>query len=126
MVVAETTFLDVFWWMIVMFFWVMAIWLFVVLIGDVIQRDDLSGWAKAGWITFIVFLPFLGAIVYIGVRPKVTAKDIRRSTRAEAAQQAVAGVSTADELAKLGQLRSQGVLDEKEYEDLKRKTLALA
>lgn len=46
-VVADTTFLDVFWWMIVMFFWVMAIWLFVVLIGDVVRRDDLSGWTKA-------------------------------------------------------------------------------
>ncbi len=76
MVVADTTFLDVFWWMIVMFFWVMAIWLFVVLIGDVIRRDDLSGWAKAAWVTFM--------------------------------------------------LRSQGVLNDKEYEDLKRKTLALA
>jgi uncharacterized membrane protein len=126
MVVAETTFLDVFWWMIVMFFWVMAIWLFVVLIGDVIRRDDLSGWAKGAWIMFMVLLPFLGAIIYIAVRPKVTAADIRMTTRAEAAAQAVAGVSTADELAKLGQLRSQGVLNEQEYEDLKRKTLALA
>jgi hypothetical protein len=104
----------------------MAIWLFVVLIGDVIRRDDLSGWAKAAWTMFIVLLPFLGAIIYIAVRPKVTAGDIRMATQAEAAAQAVAGVSTADELAKLGQLRSQGVLDEQEYEELKRKTLALA
>jgi uncharacterized membrane protein len=126
MVVAETTFLDVFWYLIVFFFWVMAIWLFVVLIGDVIRRDDLSGWAKAAWTMFIVLLPFLGAIIYIAVRPKVTAGDIRMATQAEAAAQAVAGVSTADELAKLGQLRSQGVLDEQEYEELKRKTLALA
>jgi hypothetical protein len=126
MVVAETTFLDVFWWMIVMFFWVMAIWLFVVLIGDVFRRDDISGWSKAAWTLFIVVLPFLGAIVYIAARPKVTAGDVRMATRAEAASQAVAGVSTADELAKLGQLRSQGVLDDQEYEDLKRKTLAIA
>jgi hypothetical protein len=126
MVVAETTFLDFFWYLIATFFWVMAIWLFVVLIGDVFRRDDLSGWAKAAWSLFIVVLPFLGAIIYIATRPKVTAGDIRLATRAEAASQAVAGVSTADELAKLGQLRSQGVLDDSEYEDLKRKTLALA
>jgi hypothetical protein len=126
MLLADTTFLDVFWWMIVMFFWVMAIWLFIALIGDVIRRDDLSGWGKAGWISFMVILPFLGAIIYVIARPKVTATDVRIATRAEAAQQAVAGVSTADELAKLGELRSQGVLNEREYEDLKRKTLALA
>lgn len=126
MVVAETTFLDVFWWLVASFFWVMAIWLFVVLLGDVFQRDDLSGWGKAGWTLFIIVLPFLGAIIYIATRPKVTAKDIRFATRAEAAADAVASVSTADELAKLGQLRSQGILDDHEYEDLKRKTLALA
>lgn len=74
----------------------------------------------------MVCLPFLGAIIYVAVRPKVTASDVRMVTRAEAAQQAVAGVSTADELAKLGELRSQGVLDEQDYEQLTRKTLALA
>jgi Phospholipase_D-nuclease N-terminal len=108
----------------VMFFWVMAIWLFIALIGDIFRRDDLSGWGKAGWILFMVFLPFIGALTYIIVRPKVTAQDVRLMARSEAAQRAVSGVSTADELAKLSELRVQGVLSEQEYEDLKRKTLA--
>ena len=125
MVLADTTFLDVFWWMIVMFFWVMAIWIFIALIGDIFRRDDLSGWAKAGWIFLMVILPFIGALAYIIARPKVTATDIQMMTRAEAAQQAVAGVSTADELAKLSELRQQGVLSEQEYEHLKSKTLAM-
>lgn len=123
---AETTFLDVFWWMIVMFFWVMAIWLFIALLGDVLRRDDLSGLGKAGWILFLVFLPVLGALFYVIARPKVTVQDVRMATQAEAAQRAVAGVSTADELTKLGELRSQGVLSEQEYEELKRKALATA
>ena len=125
MVLADTTFLDVFWWMIVMFFWVMAIWIFIALIGDIFRRDDLSGWAKAGWIFLMVILPFIGALAYIIARPKVTATDIQMMTRAEAAQQAVAGVSTADELAKLSELRQQGVLSEQEYEHLKSKALAM-
>ena len=125
MVLADTTFLDVFWWMIVMFFWVMAIWIFIALIGDIFRRDDLSGWGKAGWIFLMVILPFIGALAYIIARPKVTATDIQMMTRAEAAQQAVAGVSTADELAKLSELRQQGVLSEQEYEHLKSKTLAM-
>lgn len=126
MLVAETTFLDVFWSMLVFFFWVMAIWLFIALIGDVIRRDDLSGWGKAGWIFFMLFLPVLGALVYVIARPKVTAQDVRLLARSEAAERAVAGVSTADELSKLSELRVQGALSEQEYEELKRRTLAAA
>jgi hypothetical protein len=72
----------------------------------------------------MVILPFLGCLVYIIVRPKVTAQDVRMAAQAEAAQRAAAGVSTADELAKLSQLRSQGVINDAEYEDLKKKALA--
>jgi hypothetical protein len=123
-VLAETTFLDVFWSMMVFFIWVMAIWLFIALIGDVIRRDDLSGWGKAGWILLMLCLPFLGALIYIIARPKVTAQDIHMMTQSEAAYRAAASVSTADELSKLSELRVQGVLSEQEYEELKRRTLA--
>lgn len=124
MVLAETTFLDVFWYSILFFFWIMAIWIFIALISDVIRRDDLSGGGKAGWIIFMIILPFIGCLTYIIVRPKVTAQDVRIAAQAEAAQRAAAGVSTADELAKLNELRSQGVINDAEYEDLKKKALA--
>jgi uncharacterized membrane protein len=119
-------FLDVLWWMIVAFFWIMYFWVFISLFGDILRRDDHSGWAKAGWILLLFVLPFLGALIYIIARPKVTPQDVRAVTQMEAAHRAVAGVSTADELAKLGELRAQGILSEQEYEDLKRKTLATA
>jgi uncharacterized membrane protein len=124
MVFAETTFLDVFWWMVVMFFWVMAIWLFIALISDVIRRDDITGAKKAIWMVFMVLLPFIGALAYIIARPKVTPQDVRMLAESEAAYRAAAGVSTADELTKLRDLKAQGVLNEQEYEELKRKTLA--
>jgi Phospholipase_D-nuclease N-terminal len=124
MVFAETTFLDVFWWMVVAFFWVMAIWLFIALISDVFRRDDISGGKKAVWVAFMIILPFIGALAYIIARPKVTPQDVRMLAQSEAAHRAAAGVSTADELTKLRQLREQGVLDESEYEELKRKTLS--
>jgi uncharacterized membrane protein len=124
MVLADTTFLDIFWYSILFFFWIMAIWIFIALISDVIRRDDLSGGGKAGWIVFMIILPFIGCLTYIIVRPKVTAQDVRLAAQAEAAQRAAAGVSTADELAKLNQLRSQGVIDDGEYEELKKKALA--
>jgi len=126
MVLAETTFLDVFWWMVVAFFWFMAIWLFVALISDILRRDDMSGGKKAMWIVFLVFLPFIGALAYIISRPKVTAQDVRMLAESDAAYRAAAGVSTADELTKLRELRAEGVLSEQEYEELKRKTLAMA
>lgn len=125
MVLAETTFLDVFWWMVVAFFWFMAIWLFVALISDILRRDDMSGGKKAMWIVFLVVLPFIGALAYIISRPKVTAQDVRLMTQSDAAYRAAAGVSTADELTKLRELRAEGVLSEQEYEELKRKTLAM-
>jgi hypothetical protein len=124
MVLAETTFLDVFWYSILFFFWIMAIWIFIALISDVIRRDDLGGGGKAMWIVFMVILPFLGCLIYIITRPKMTAQDVRLATQAEAAQRAAAGVSTADELQKLSELRSAGVLNDAEYEDLKKKALA--
>ena len=126
MLLAETTFLDVFWSMLAFFFWLMAIWLFIALLGDVIRRDDLSGLGKAGWIFLMICLPFLGALIYIIARPKVTAQDVHMMTQSEAAYRAAASVSPADELAKLSELRVQGVLSEQEYEELKRKTLATA
>jgi hypothetical protein len=124
MLLAETTFLDVFWWMIVFFFWMMFFWVFISTIADLFRRDDIGGWKKAGWLVLIIFLPLLGICIYLIARPKVTAQDVQMMTRMEAAQQAASGVSSADELAKLAQLRSQGVINDEEFEALKRKALA--
>ena len=121
---AQTTFLDVLWYSILFFFWILAIWIFIMIVSDVFRRDDLSGGKKALWIVFMIILPFIGVLTYIIVRPKVTAQDVKLAAQAEAAQKAVAGVSTADELAKLNELRSQGVISHEEFEDLKKKALA--
>ena len=123
MLLGETTFLDVFWWMIIFFFWMTFFWIFISAVADLFRRDDIGGGKKAMWIIFMIFLPFLGVLLYMITRPKVTAQDVRMMARAEAASEAVAGVSTADELAKLAQLRDQGVISADEYEVLKRKTL---
>ena len=63
MVLADTTFLDVFWYSILFFFWIMAIWIFIALISDVIRRDDLSGGGKAAWIVFMIILVTLIAVL---------------------------------------------------------------
>jgi len=118
------TFWDVMWSMVVLFFWFMAIWIFITVFADIFRRDDLSGGAKAVWIFALIILPFLGALIYLVMRPKVTAQDVQMAARAEAAQTAVAQVSTADELAKLQQLKASGTISEAEFEALKAKLLA--
>ncbi len=123
MPLADTTFLDVLWWMLVFFFWVMYFWVFITVVADLFRRDDIGGWKKAAWLLLMIFVPLFGIIFYMIFRPKMTAQDVRMMTQAEAAQQAVAGVSTADELHKLNQLRSQGVISDAEFEQLKRKAV---
>ena len=71
-----------------------------------------------------MILPFLGALIYIVMRPKVTAQDVQMMAQAEAAQKAAASVSTADELAKLQQLKDAGTISDAEFEELKKKSMA--
>lgn len=124
MLLAETTFLDVFWWMLIFFFWVMYFWVFITVIGDVFRRDDIGGWSKAGWIVLMIFLPLLGILLYMIFRPRMTEQDRRRLEQMQAPERPAAGHSAADELAKLADLHRQGVLTDAEFADLKRKAMA--
>jgi hypothetical protein len=118
------TFNDLFASIIVLFFWFMAIWIFINVFSDIFRRNDLTGLAKAGWIVLIFVIPFIGALIYIIGRPKVTAQDVELMARADAASKAAAAVSPADELVKLQQLKDAGTITAEEFEVLKQKTLA--
>jgi len=117
-------FWDILWSMVIFFFWFMLIWIWITCLGDLFRRNDLSGGSKAIWIVVLIFLPLLGCLIYMIARPKVTAQDVQLMAQAEAASKAAGGVSTADELAKLTQLRDSGALTIPEYEALKAKLLA--
>lgn len=116
-------FWDVIWSMIAFFFWFMLIWIFISIFADIFRRNDLSGGWKAIWIIALVFLPFLGALIYIISRPKVTAQDVQLMTQQEAAVKAASGVTAADQIAKLEQLKASGAITVPEYEELKRKAI---
>ncbi len=107
-----------------LFFWTMALMIFISVFSDIFRRADLSGGMKAVWIIVIFVLPFLGCLIYMIARPKMTAQDVQNIARADAAAKAVAGVSTADELTKLTQLRDASVISAEQYEALKGKLLA--
>ena len=119
-----TTFGDIFWSMVAFFFWFMAIWIFITIFGDIFRRNDLTGGMKAVWIFVLIILPFLGALIYIATRPKLTAQDVQLITQAEAATKAAAAVSPADQIAKLSELRAAGAITEEEFQALKAKALA--
>lgn len=119
----EWDFGDVLSTMIVFFFWMMAIWIFIAIFGDIFRRRDLSGAAKAGWILLLFVLPFFGALIYTIARPKMTEQDREDMERMQQAQARLSGYSAADEIAKLTKLRDDGQLNAEEYEELKRKAM---
>lgn len=116
-------FWDVIWSMVAFFFWFMLIWIFIAIFADIFRRNDLTGGWKAIWIILLVFLPFLGALIYIIARPKVTAQDVQLMTQQEAAAKAAASVSTVDQIAKLEQLKASGAITQPEYDELKKKAM---
>jgi len=121
---ASFTFWDAIWSMVAFYLWFMFIWIFIGLFADIFRRNDLSGLAKAGWLLVLVVLPFLGSLIYIVMRPKVTAQDVELMTRMEAGQKAAASVSVADQIAKLQELKASGAISEAEFEALKQKAIS--
>ena len=114
---------DLLWSMLVFFFWFMAIWIFIALFSDIFRRRDLSGWGKAGWILLLFVFPFIGALIYLVARPKMTEQDREEMERMQEAQRRIEGDSPAAEIEKLAKLRDSGQITAEEYEDLKRKAM---
>jgi len=121
--VATTTFGEILWSMLIFFFWFMAIWIFIMIFADIFRRNDLSGWAKAGWIVLIFILPFIGALIYLIARPKMTEQDKEDMARMQEAERRVSGYSPADEVAKLSKLRDEGKITAEEYEEMKKRAM---
>ncbi len=120
--------LSMFWWMLMFFLFVIWIWLLITVFVDIF-RSHISGWAKAGWTIFIVFLPLLGVLVYlIAEGGKMQQRQIDHAAAMQKAQnqyirEVASSSSTADELSKLKDLHDQGVLTDEEFADQKAKIL---
>jgi hypothetical protein len=119
----EWTFGTVLWSMLVFFFWLAFLWIFISIFADILRRD-LSGWAKAGWITLIVVLPFLGSLIYLIATPRTTAEDHRLKAQRQETRRGVAGGSPADEIAKAALLHDEGKITADEFELLKQRVLS--
>ena len=122
--------LDVFWTILMIFLWVIWFWILITIIIDIFRSHDLSGWAKALWFLFILFLPLIGVLAYLIVRGgKMHERQVRQVQRQEEqmrsyVQQAASPQSSADQLAKLADLRDRGVITAEEFDREKAKILA--
>jgi ABC-type multidrug transport system fused ATPase/permease subunit len=122
--------LDAFLTMLWFFVWILWIFLLFWIIFDIFRSRDLSGWAKALWLIFIVILPFLGVFVYLIARGGSMHERQARDAQAQEqqfrayVQETASGGSSADELAKLADLRDRGVITDAEFQQSKAKILA--
>jgi hypothetical protein len=121
--------LSLFWSMLMFFLFIIWIWLLITVFIDVFRSQDMGGFAKALWVLFLVFLPFLGVLVYVIARgSSMQERAIKQAADYEKAQRAyiqeVASASPAEELTKLKGLHDQGVLTDAEFAAQKAKILA--
>ena len=70
MVLADSSYplLNLFWTMFIFFLWVIWIWILITVFIDIFRSHDLSGWAKALWFVFVLFIPLIGVLVYLIAR----------------------------------------------------------
>ena len=124
--------LDVFLSVLYFFLWFLWLVLLFWIIWDIFRSRDLSGWAKAGWLIFVILLPLVGVLVYLIARGGSMHERQVRDAQAQDEQfrayvRDAAGTdaqSQSDELAKLANLRQRGVINDQEFEQAKAKVLA--
>jgi len=123
--------LGVFWTFLVFMLWVVWLIMLFKIFADIFRSHDMGGWAKALWSIFVIILPFLGVLIYLIVRGgSMAQRDIADAQAQQAAfdayvrQTAGSGGGTADELAKLADLRDRGVITAAEFDAQKASLLA--
>ena len=126
---SSTPLLNVFWWMLWFFMFMIWIWLLISIFGDTF-RSDMSGGVKALWILLVIILPMLGVLVYLIAnggkmqeRSVKQAADMQKAQNAHIRDVAGSGGGTADELEKLAKLKDSGALTDEEFAAQKAKLL---
>ena len=122
-------FLNIFWTILIFFAWVVWIWIAVTVLVDVFRRRDLSGWAKAAWVVFVIVLPFLGVLIYLISNHDGMAERSGKEAEASKAQfddyvrKAAGTGGPAGEIEKAKQLLDSGAISQAEFDAIKAKAI---
>jgi len=122
------------WDVIVSTFWFMLllawIWLIISILGDIFRDRELSGGGKAMWTVFLIFLPWVGAVIYLIARGgsmnerTVQAAQANEERMRAYVKEAAGTRSVADQLTELAELRDNGVITGAEYDQARVKVLS--
>lgn len=128
MVFADVSFGDLLLLVVEIFLFVIWIWILFTIITDLFRDHEMSGWLKAVWILFLVFIPFLTALIYLiargsGMRDRTIKAQAEAKKHFDEYVQQQAHSTPADELHKLHDLKEKGALSDEEYERAKAKLL---
>ena len=122
--------LGAFWTIVMIFLWVIWFWVLITVFIDIFRSDDLSGGAKTLWFVLVLFFPLVGVLVYLIARGgTMQERSVRQAQRQQEqirsyVQEAAGSPSSADQLAKLADLRDRGVITAEEFDREKAKILA--
>jgi hypothetical protein len=118
-------------WSFWFFIWIAALMAWFQCLFDMFGDPSLSGWAKAGWAVLLIFVPWVGALIYLIARGRsMTERRMAKVAEAQAAQtdyiKQVAGApaSSADQIASAKGLLDSGAINQSEFDTLKAKALA--
>ena len=122
--------LGAFWTILEIFLWVLWIWVLIYVFIDIFRSHDLSGWARALWFLFVLFIPLIGVLVYLIARGgEMHERAVRQAQQQDREarryiQEAAGSPTSAEQLSKLADLRDRGVITADEFEREKAKILA--
>ena len=128
MVLADVSFGELLLLVVEVFLFVIWIWILFTIISDLFRDHEMSGWLKAVWILFLVFIPFLTALVYLifrgsGMRDRTIEAQADAKKHFDEYVRQEAHTTPADELHKLNDLREKGALSDEEFQKAKDKLL---
>ena len=123
------TFWAIVWYAFLGFAFIAALMALFSVIADLARDRELSGWYKAIWFFFLVFVPFLTVFVYLIARGRSMAERSARASErdqqaAEGYIRRVAGTSPSDEIAKARALLDAGTITQAEFDAIKARTLS--